>query len=111
MTLIKKPVKLAITIPAFNEENNIGKVLGEIPGKIEGIDEIEVIVINDGSTDRTTEVAEEMGVNKIIKFPMNKGLAIAFKEGLNAATDGRTDNTTPRRYLNSSNQYLKERLR
>lgn len=91
MTLGKKPGKLAITIPAFNEENNIGKVLREIPGKIEGIDEIEIIVINDGSTDRTSAVAQELGVKKIINFPANKGLAIAFKEGLNAATDGGAD--------------------
>lgn len=87
----KKPVKLAITIPAYNEEHSIEKVIHEIPGIIEGIDEIEVIVINDGSKDRTSEVAERAGVAKIIEFPSNKGLAIAFKEGLNAALDGGAD--------------------
>jgi len=87
----KKPVKLAITIPAYNEENSIEKVIHEIPGIIEGIDEIEVIVINDGSKDRTSEVAERAGAAKIIDFPSNKGLAIAFKEGLNAAIDSGAD--------------------
>ncbi len=91
MNIIKKPLKLAITIPAFNEEKNISQVLGEMPGKIDGINEIEIIVINDGSTDRTADIAETMGVNKIINFPANKGLAIAFKEGLNAAVDGGAD--------------------
>lgn len=87
----KKQVKLAITIPAYNEEESISKVIKEIPKKIEGIDEVEVIVINDGSKDRTSEAAKEAGADKIIQFPSNKGLAIAFKEGLNAATDGGAD--------------------
>ncbi|VVB89279.1 UDP-N-acetylglucosamine--dolichyl-phosphate N-acetylglucosaminyltransferase [uncultured archaeon] len=91
MNLEKKPVKLAITIPAYNEEHSLEKVIREIPGIIEGIDEIEVIVINDGSNDRTSEVAERAGAAKIIEFPSNKGLAIAFKEGLNAALDSGAD--------------------
>jgi glycosyltransferase involved in cell wall biosynthesis len=91
MKIEKKPVKLAITIPAYNEEKCIGKVIREIPGMMEGIDEIEIIVINDGSSDRTSEAAEEAGANRIINFPANKGLAIAFKEGLNAAIDSGAD--------------------
>ncbi len=91
MKIEKKPVKLAITIPAYNEENSIEKVIREIPGIIEGIDEIEVIVINDGSKDRTSEAAEQAGAARIIEFPSNKGLAIAFKEGLNAAIDSGAD--------------------
>lgn len=87
----KKPVKLAITIPAYNEEDSIGRVIHEIPGIIEGIDEIEIIVINDGSKDMTSEVAKDAGATKIIEFPSNKGLAIAFKEGLNAAIDSSAD--------------------
>jgi glycosyltransferase involved in cell wall biosynthesis len=89
--LSKRSVKLAITIPAYNEEKSIGKVIREIPRKIEGIDEIEVIVINDGSTDRTSDVAKEAGADRIIQFTSNKGLAIAFKEGLNAAIDSGAD--------------------
>ncbi len=91
MKIEKKPIKLAITIPAYNEEKCISKVIREIPGMMEGIDEIEIIVINDGSSDRTSEAAEEAGANRIINFPTNKGLAIAFKEGLNAAIDSGAD--------------------
>lgn len=87
----EKPVKIAITIPAYNEEDCIGKVISEIPRKIEGVDEIEIIVINDGSKDRTAEVAKEAGANKIVHFPRNKGLAMAFKEGLNTAIDSGAD--------------------
>ena len=87
----KNPVKLAITIPAYNEEATVGSVIREIPRKIEGIDKVEVIVINDGSRDRTVEVAKEAGADHIVQFPMNKGLAIAFKEGLNAAIERGAD--------------------
>ena len=87
----EKPIKIAITIPAYNEEDCIGKVISEIPRKIEGIDEIEIIVINDGSKDRTVEVAKEAGANTIVHFSKNKGLAMAFKEGLNAAIDSGAD--------------------
>lgn len=70
MNLNKKPVKLAITIPAYNEEESIGSVIREILRKIEGIDEVEVIVINDGSKDRTSEVAKDAGADKIIRFSL-----------------------------------------
>ncbi|MDO8726602.1 MAG: glycosyltransferase [Candidatus Methanoperedens sp.] len=75
----KNPLKLAITIPAYNEEATIGNVIREIPRTIEGIDKVEVIVINDGSRDRTVEAATEAGADPIVQFPTNKGL--------NAATD------------------------
>jgi glycosyltransferase involved in cell wall biosynthesis len=91
LNLNKKPVKLAITIPAYNEEESIGKVIREISRKIEGIDQMEIIVINDGSMDRTNEAAKEAGADKIIDFTSNKGLALAFKEGLNAAIDSGAD--------------------
>ena len=83
----KNPVKLAITNPAYNEEATIGNVIREIPRKIEGIDKVEVIIINDGSRDRIVEMATEAGADKIVQSPTNKGLAIAFKEGLNAAIE------------------------
>ncbi|MDO8726686.1 MAG: glycosyltransferase family 2 protein [Candidatus Methanoperedens sp.] len=87
----KNPLKLAITIPAYNEEATISRVIREIPRKIDGIDKVEVIVISDGSRDRTVEVAKEAGADHIVQFPMNKGLAIAFKEGLNAAIESGAD--------------------
>ena len=78
-------MKLVVMIPAYNEEETIGKVIKEIPGVIEGIDETEVLVTNDGSQDNTVEVAKEAGADKIISFKENKGLAPAFKMGLETA--------------------------
>ena len=77
-------MKLVVTIPAFNEEKTIGKVIQEIPKKIKGIKKIEVIVIDDGSTDETATVAKKFGA-KIIKNKENLGLATSFKKGLDAA--------------------------
>lgn len=83
----KIKAKLVITIPAYNEEATIGNVIREIPRNIEGIDTVEVLVINDGSGDRTAQVAKEAGADTIVQLASNKGLAMAFKEGLNAAID------------------------
>lgn len=71
--------KLIVTIPAFNEEENIAAVIREIPRSIPGIDVVEVMVFDDGSTDRTAEIAKEAGANHIIRHLKNKGLAITFK--------------------------------
>ena len=79
-------MKLVITIPAFNEEKTIEKVINEIPKKISGIDKIEILVIDDGSTDRTSAVAKKAGA-KIIKNKKNLGLAKTFKNGLNKALE------------------------
>ena len=87
----EKLFKLAITIPAYNEEDCIGKVISEIPRKIEGIDEIEIIVINDGSTDRTAEVAKEAGADRIISHPLNSGVGKAFSSGLRNALESGAD--------------------
>ena len=78
-------MKLIVMIPAYNEEETIGEVIEEIPREIDGIDKVEVLVINDGSTDSTVEVAKEAGADKIISFKENKGLAPAFKMGLETA--------------------------
>jgi glycosyltransferase involved in cell wall biosynthesis len=74
-------------IPAYNEEETIGEVIKEIPRKIGGINEIEVLIINDGSTDKTSEAAKNAGADKIIEFSSNRGLALAFKEGFNSALE------------------------
>lgn len=88
----KDKIKLAITIPALNEEDTIGDTIREIPRYIEGIDKVEIIVICDGSTDRTSEVAKEAGADIVINnSPSRKGLGIAFKDGLNAAIDNGAD--------------------
>jgi glycosyltransferase involved in cell wall biosynthesis len=78
------PTKLIIQIPCFNEERTLPETIGDLPDKIEGIDTIETLIIDDGSTDRTVEVAKELGVNHIIQNTNNRGLARSFRKGLDA---------------------------
>ncbi len=78
------PIKLIIQIPCFNEEHTLPETIGDLPVKIEGIDVIETLIIDDGSTDRTIEVAKELGVNHIIQNTNNRGLARSFRKGLDA---------------------------
>ena len=77
-------MKLIIQIPCFNEAETLKIALDHLPKKIDGIDEIEVLIINDGSTDDTVRVARERGVNHIVSFKQNQGLARGFKAGLDA---------------------------
>lgn len=77
-------MKLFVQIPCFNEENTLPLVIANIPRKIEDIDEIYTIVIDDGSTDNTVEVAKELGVNYIIRNGYNIGLAKSFSRGIEA---------------------------
>ncbi len=78
-------MKLIVQIPCCNEENTLPITIKDLPQVIEGIDVIETLVIDDGSTDRTSKVAEELGVDHIIILKKNKGLARAFTAGLDAA--------------------------
>jgi glycosyltransferase involved in cell wall biosynthesis len=75
-------VKLIIQIPCFNEEKTLSATVRDLPKKISGVDKIEVLVIDDGSTDRTAEVAQQLEVDHIVRFNRNKGLARAFSAGL-----------------------------
>ena len=84
-------MKLIIQIPCFNEEKTLRQTLDDLPKKIEGIDTIEYLVINDGSSDKTTEVAREWGVNYIVSFTQNKGLAKGFMAGLDVALENGAD--------------------
>ncbi len=77
-------MKVIIQIPCLNEEENLPATLADLPREIEGVDEIETLVIDDGSTDRTVEVAMECGVDHVVKLPNNRGLATGFQAGLDA---------------------------
>ena len=78
-------MKLVIQIPCFSEKEALPITLRELPKQIDGIDKVECLVIDDGSTDGTAEVATELGVDHIIKFAKNHGLARAFSAGLDAS--------------------------
>ncbi len=100
-------VKLIIQIPCKNEEATLPLVVRELPKHIDGIDSIEYQVIDDGSTDRTSQVAKELWIHHIIRFKKNKWLWSAFREWVNNAlklwadilvnTDA--DNQYPSRYI------------
>jgi len=77
-------MKLIVQIPCLNEEKTLPVTIGDIPRSIPGIDEVEILIIDDGSSDRTVEVAKECGVNHIVKIPQTKGLANGFKAGIDA---------------------------
>lgn len=77
-------MKLIIQMPCFNEAETLEIALDHLPKSIEGIDEIEYLIINDGSADNTVEVARAWGVNYIVNFRQNRGLARGFMAGLDA---------------------------
>jgi glycosyltransferase involved in cell wall biosynthesis len=78
-------MKLIIQIPCLNEEGALPATLADLPRELDGFDTVEWLVIDDGSTDRTVEVARELGVDHVIRFSSNRGLAVAFQAGLDAA--------------------------
>src|SRR3954454_819076 len=78
-------MKLVIQIPCLNEEDTLPATLRDLPRTVEGFDEVEWLIIDDGSTDRTIEVAREHGVDHVVRLTNNKGLASGFQAGLDAA--------------------------
>lgn len=83
--------KLIIQIPCYNEESTLELTLSELPRQLPGIDCIEWLIINDGSIDRTVEVAKQQGVDHIVNFEHNQGLAKAFMAGLEASLKAGAD--------------------
>lgn len=77
-------MKLIIQIPCLNEAETLEIALNDLPNHIDGIDEIEYLIINDGSVDNTVEVAKNWGVHYIVSFKRNKGLAKGFMAGIDA---------------------------
>jgi glycosyltransferase involved in cell wall biosynthesis len=77
-------MKLIIQIPCLNEEEQLPATLGDLPRAVPGFDKVEWLVIDDGSTDRTIEVARQHGVDHVVRLTNNKGLAAAFQAGIDA---------------------------
>lgn len=98
-------MKLIIQIPCYNEAETLTIALNDLPKHIDGIDEIEYLIINDGSKDDTVQVARDWGVNYVVNFKKNKGLAKGFMAGLDACLRNGADiivNT------DADNQYVGE---
>jgi glycosyltransferase involved in cell wall biosynthesis len=84
-------MKLVIQIPCYNEEATLGATLDDLPRTLDRIDKVERLIINDGSTDRTVEVARGHGVEHIVNLPRNQGLARAFIAGIEASLEAGAD--------------------
>lgn len=100
-------MKVIVQIPCLNEEHTLPQVLAGIPKKIPGVDSIETLVIDDGSSDNTAAVAKKHGVRHIVRHAQRRGLAHSFQDGLNAALALGADiivNT------DGDNQYPQERI-
>ncbi len=77
--------KLIIQIPCFNEADTLAATLADLPRSVPGVDVVEWLVIDDGSSDGTADVARANGVDHVVTHPRNRGLAAAFLTGLDAA--------------------------
>jgi len=84
-------MKVIIQIPCYNEEETLPITLRELPRELEGVDIIEWLIIDDGSTDRTVEVAKAHGVDHVVSHPNNLGLSKAFMAGLAASLEREAD--------------------
>ncbi len=83
-------MKLIIQIPAWNEEKHLAGAIAALPRQVEGFDELEVLVIDDGSGDRTAEVAESSGAT-VVRLPVHRGLAVAFSAGIRGCLERGAD--------------------
>ena len=100
-------MKLVIMIPCLNEEKTLPLVLKTIPKKIKGIDQIEILLIDDGSTDKTIDVAKDYGVNNFLIHTKNQGLSRSFRHGLNRALEMGADIIV---LTEGDNQYPQEKI-
>lgn len=98
-------MKLIIQIPCYNEEETLPETINSIPKEIEGVDKVEILIINDGSTDNTTYAAKKLNADYIVEFPKNLGLARAFDVGLKNAVKYGADIIVN---LDADNQYCAE---
>ena len=100
-------MKLFVQVPCLNEEETLPLVLESIPREIPGIDEIEILIIDDGSTDRTIEVAQAHGVHHIVRHARNMGLARSFRDGVDYALAHGADIVVN---TDGDNQYPQDRI-
>ncbi len=84
-------MKLIIQIPCHNEEHTLPETIAALPEKVEGFETVECLIVDDGSTDRTVEVARELGVDHIVRHTHNRGLAAAFMTGIESALEKGAD--------------------
>jgi glycosyltransferase involved in cell wall biosynthesis len=84
-------MKLIIQIPCFDEEETLPLTLADLPREVPGFDVVEWLVIDDGSRDRTAEVARSLGVDHVVQHRRNRGLAAAFLTGLDTALHAGAD--------------------
>lgn len=95
-------MKLIVQIPCYNEEETLLTTLKEIPKQVDGISDVEILIIDDGSIDKTVEVANSFGVQHIVSHPKNLGLAKAFATGIKKAVELDADIVVN---LDADNQY------
>jgi glycosyltransferase involved in cell wall biosynthesis len=100
-------LRLVVQVPCLNEEETLPLVLESIPKEIPGIDEIIVLIIDDGSTDRTVEIAEQYGVTHFVKHARNRGLGRSFHDGVQRALELGADIVVN---TDGDNQYPQERI-
>lgn len=100
-------MKLVVQIPCLNEEATLPLVLKSIPKKIAGIDDIDILVIDDGSTDKTVEIAKKHGVKHFVRHARNQGLGRSFHDGALKALDMGADIVVN---TDGDNQYPQERI-
>jgi glycosyltransferase involved in cell wall biosynthesis len=100
-------MKVFIQIPCLNEEQTLPMVLATIPREIDGVDEVEILVIDDGSTDRTVHIARNLGVTHIVRHTRNMGLARSFRDGVDYALRHGADIVVN---TDGDNQYPQERI-
>ena len=100
-------MKLVVQVPCLNEEATLPEVLRSIPRRVEGVDEVVVVVIDDGSTDRTVEVARRHGADHVLRHTSNLGLARSFRDGVDFALSIGADVVVN---TDGDNQYPSERI-
>lgn len=100
-------MKLFVQIPCLNEEETLPAVLKTIPKKVKGFDSVEILIINDGSTDKTVEVAKKFGVKHFVNHVQNMGLARSFRDGVDYCLDNGADVVVT---TDGDNQYPQNRI-